>query len=301
MAILLCAFASINGCAAPQPPVLQSKSWQWQGFTGHAITTAHYRIYTTVNDDALLHRFASLMEAAHTQYAALCAPASPEDRPLEIDLFADQSQWINFTFQTAGNDARVYAQINRGGYAIGDRFVCWVTDEHELFSTAAHEGFHQYVARHFVTRLPPALEEGIATTFETVAVSDTGVSFDLTHNVRRKTGLTTADAAGDLLPLDTLIQLHAGDVVRADGVHSEGFYGQCWALAEMLLHSGVYRPATLQMIADLQAGHPRVSIGANTRLGLYRPAAIKPLLQAYVAPNWTAFVSDYTHFCASQH
>lgn len=274
----------LGGCAASPPDDVPdgAPAWRWRDLAGRVVATAHYRIFTTVADEAFLHRFADQMEHAYARYTALCPPTEA-DAPLEIDLFATADEWRRFTVATAGPEAAVYVQVAGGGYAIGDRFVCWLSDEPRLLSVAAHEGFHQYVARHCAERLPPALEEGLATTFET----------DDAPNSRRRQGLVRAAALGRLIPLETLIQMHAGDVVGGDSTQAEGFYSQCWALARLILETPRYRTGLPLMLHDLQQGHPRVSLGPNSREGRYRPANVKPLLQAYLAPDWRAFESDY--------
>ena len=70
-------------------------------------------------------------------------------------LFQTRDEWAAFTRTRTGADAAIYLQINRGGYTVRDWYVAYFIGDLGTYSVAAHEGFHQYVARHFRSRLPP--------------------------------------------------------------------------------------------------------------------------------------------------
>lgn len=296
----LCLIASLfllvlGGCAKTTPPVpagaTNVQPWLIGSVRGWAYRSAHYRICTTVTDAALLARFIRVMEAAHERYAARYPVPSGRDWPLEIDLLRTDQEWRDFTAAVAGAEAEGYLLVGTGGYTLGDRFVCRSGDKAALFSVAAHEGLHQYMARHFRTRLPPSIEEGLATMFETVEVSGDSVRFDFASNPRRQAALArlTADST---IPLDQLLQMNAGDVAGA-GELSERYYAQCWALARLWTtdqryHDGFRRLTSLCAMQRVEAlSEPDAGPTA------YRPAAVQPLLQQYVAPDWPAFVAAY--------
>ncbi|MDB5328827.1 MAG: hypothetical protein JWM57_4396 [Phycisphaerales bacterium] len=287
----------LSGCASEPAETavpLRAKPWADAGLAGSDVRTPHYRILTTVRDAAVIERFARVMEAAYVQYAALVSPRPQLDRPLEVYFFATPSEWDAYTQRLTGPDAAVYLSVGPGGYAYGDRFVCWLFNESDLWGVAAHEGFHQYVARNLPLRLPPALEEGLATTFETVGVTDQHVTIDRRSNTRRRQGLAAAITAKGLIPLIDLIRLNAGDIAGKDLLLREGFYGQCWALARLMLESPQYADGLRRMLVDLRDGRAADVVGRTAEGTLYHPAAIRPLLEHYVTSQWSAFERAYS-------
>ncbi len=259
--------------------------------------TPHYRLYTTVDDTAVLDRFAKLLERAFVQYTELAAPlpdADGEIAPLQVYLFDEPGALESFTRKLTGADADVYLSVGTGGYTYDDKVVCFLGSESDTYTTMAHEGLHQYIGRHFRTRLPPTIEEGLACTFENVSMSPTGeVTFDRTRNERRSQWLARAWREKTLIPFDTLIYLHGGDLAGRPLPLVEGYYGQCWALARMLRDDRGYAANFQRLLRDVQTGGTLHDVGrTDASGGAYNPRAIPPLLQQYVAPDWPRFVAD---------
>jgi len=295
VARLLC-FVFILGCdSTPKNEVRIERTsyWQWQDITGRQIETAHYVIYTTVTDNDSVQRFARVMEGAFTQYASLVPAIKPDERKLNLHFFATHDEWARYTIATTGKDAEAYLSVLNGGYAVKDEFVCWLSNESDTLTTAAHEGLHQFVARYFRTRLPPTLEEGLACTFETYTFTDTVVTFNPTKNPRRQAALRNAIDGNYLIPLDTLVMIHAGDLRDRDPALRESYYAQAWALAAMLREKPTYRLSFLAMMRAAALGDTPIEIGRNDGSQLYHPDRIRPFLQRYVAPDWKTFQADY--------
>lgn len=291
-------FCLSNGCASRQTnQVIYQRvtGWAWQDITGRQIQTPHYVIHTTLTDDAQVQRFARVMEAAHAKYAELVPGIQFTDRKLPLFIFATYDQWACYTLGTTGDDAEAYLSVMNGGYAVKDQFVCWVSNETDAITTSVHEGFHQFVARHFRTRLPPTLEEGLACTFETVIMSDNAVTFALAKNHRRQVALRDAIAGDHLIPLETLLMIHAGDLQERDPRLREGYYAQAWALAVMLRTHPAYRDATLNMLRNAATGNTTLEIGRNDGSQMYYPSRIKPFIQRFIAPDWSRFEADFNH------
>ena len=170
--ILLCLFTP--GCAIHHAPresavnlsPVKVEHWTFDGEPGRRVTTPHYVVYATVTNDDFLESIGQLMEGALAEYRRLAPDVLESDQPMECYLFATRPQWAKFTREKTGEDAAVYLQINRGGYTVRDWFVAYFLGDVGTFCVAAHEGFHQYAARHFKARIPPFLEEGIACLFE---------------------------------------------------------------------------------------------------------------------------------------
>ncbi|MGH7213296.1 MAG: hypothetical protein ACREIT_00735 [Tepidisphaeraceae bacterium] len=303
-AVLLVVVAS--GCAgAPTPgetvgdswdgparvePIGQSE-WSYQQAPGRMLATRHYRIHTTINsaaDEDFRQSLATVMEGAWQQYRRLTPGIAQTGAPLECYVFERRSQWADFTARNAGQDAVVYLQITRGGYAVGDRYVAYYLGHQATFSVAAHEGWHQYVARHFKGRLPPFLEEGIACMFEDVRWDGKLPRWNLSKNTRRAQALGDAIDDGSVLPLEQLVSMHAGQLVDKPGAKIEAFYAQCWAFARFLrdAEGGKYRPVFQKLLADTAAGTVDDLSGAHTATTApWYPASVQPMLEQYVGTD----------------
>jgi hypothetical protein len=151
---------------------------------------------------------------------------------------------------------------------------------------AAHEGWHQFVARNFKGRLPPFLEEGLATTFEGVDFKDGLPRWNTAINPLRAQALRRAlDEKVNLWPTEQLIRLHAGEVVKHSGEQIEAFYAQCWAFAKFMREAdnGRYAPALRKWLAETADGTVYDPTGSHKRAGLpWNPAAIQPMLEHYL-------------------
>jgi hypothetical protein len=216
--------------------------------------------------------------------------------PMECYVFARRPQWVEFTRQHTGQDAAVYLQINRGGYTIRDWFVAYYIGDAGTNSVAAHEGWHQYVARNFHSRLPPFLEEGIATSFENINWPGRVPHWNLSVNLNRADKLKTAIQNSKLWPLDQLCTMHAGDVVSMSGERIETFYAQNWAFAQFMLNGegGKYRPAFHKMMADLASGDADAFTGRRRTLpGTWDPRTVRPLLEHYLSMSMPQIDAAY--------
>lgn len=275
------------------PPVAAERPWTFDGAAGREWRSEHYRLATTVTDDAVTGRLLRVLEAGYGQYAALLPPDPRKSLPLDAFLFARADQWEAFTRRLTGPDAGPYLSVGRGGYAYGDRFVCRRADPDDLWPVVAHEAFHQYVARHLGHKLPPALEEGLATTFESVRVDTRSVTFDTRSNPRREQGLRDAGRAGALLPLATLVRLNAADVAGRPAVVREGFYGQCWLLADVLESDARYAAGLRSLLRRLADGGltPMLDVPGDPRA--YVPGRAEALLVGGLGVPWERIEADY--------
>lgn len=289
-----------SGCAQKPkqvPAVTGIEPWRWQNVEGHIVTTPHYRLYTTVDDTAVLDRMARLLEGAYAEYVKLAPPLPQQSREvaaMQVYLFDDPAALEAFTRKLAGKEADVYLSVGTGGYTYDGKVVCYLGSEADTFGTLAHEGLHQYIGENFRNRLPPTIEEGLACTFESVTVLPSGdVKFDLTSNPRRSQWLARAHRDKTLIPLDTLIYLHGGDLAGRPLALVEGYYGQCWALARMLRNDPAYAERFKYMLTAVQTGRTVHDVGrSDAPDGAYNPRAIRPLLQRYVAEDWARFTAD---------
>lgn len=266
------------------------------GVPSRKITTPHYVIKTTIDDEELITRLPQIMEGALAQYRKLAPGVPASDKPMQCFVFADRNQWAQFTEAETGDDAKVYLRINRGGYAVRDWFVSYYIGDRETLSVAAHEGFHQYIGRHYKRRPPPFLEEGLSTLFEYIEWENDLPRWRWEVNPNRLNGLERSVNQNLTMPLTELISMHAGQVVSKQLWKVETFYAQAWAFARFLAdgQNGRYRPALAKMLADLASN--RVPIEGFQRLdppGMWNPKSARPLLEHYLGKSLDEVDREY--------
>lgn len=304
--ITLAAAVPVAGCSnhhdARQPARestvrYHAEPWNtWPESQGTVLRTQHYAIHTTILDPQYHFELVQVLEGAHSLYATL-AQADPSDEPFNCYVFRMRNEWETYTRARAGGDAPLYFQINRGGYTIGDEFAVFSAGWSATCRSVAHEGWHQYSARHFVDRLPPFLEEGIACLFENVRIDGSGgPTWNLEANHIRSRALRMAYDADDLFPLAELITLHAGEVVGMPSGRIEAFYAQNWAFARFLWdgENGHFRPALRKLLSDAVAGDLQPAGGTTGAAWDSRSAA--PLLEAYLGRDLKTIESAYQEF-----
>jgi hypothetical protein len=297
--LVLTLFASLAGCTATpratagassgphSPAAVTVDPWNYRGEPARLLRTAHYEIHTTIPDDDVVMNVAQLMEGAHEQYRLLAPDVPLSDEPMQCYLFKDRPEWAVFTKSRTGADANIYLQIGRGGYTVGDWYVAYFVGDVGTYSVAAHEGFHQFIARHFKTRPPPFLEEGLACLFEEVKWKGKRLpAWDLSQNNGRRNGIRDALANRTMIPLERLVEMHAGMVVDRPHEEVEGFYAQNWAFARFLwdAEDGRYRPALQKLLADAAAGELVADAGLQTGTTsvTWQPKSVKPMLEHYL-------------------
>ncbi|MFN4243165.1 MAG: hypothetical protein ACK4PI_08000 [Tepidisphaerales bacterium] len=301
----------LSGLSSPATSFrVEREPWSYTLATGQTVpgwvlTSPNYRLHTTLTNTAVAERLIRTLEAGLIAYRDVAPTSAPTTTPMEAWIFAERRHWMDFTRRTTGADARLYLQITRGGYAVGDRFVSYFTAERDALSVAAHEGFHQFVARHFAGRLPPFLEEGLSCTFERVEI-ETGrggaerIRINRSINPQRAYSLRTVIDRRATWRLDELIQLHAGRVVGQPGARIEAFYAQSWAFARFLQEydNGRYLPAFRRWMADTVAGTVVDPTGTHRRAQpLWDPAAVRPILEHYLETDLSTLQQEFAAWC----
>jgi hypothetical protein len=278
------------GCAQPAqraqnaPLTMSTSAWTFDGRPARIIKTDHYTIHTTMSDPDFIESLVQVMEGALQQYRALTPGVELTGKPMNCYIFSLRHQWATFTEKNTGSDASVYLQINRGGYTVNDWFVSYYIGDTGTFAVASHEGWHQYVARHFKMRLPPFMEEGIATMFENIAWPARRPRWNLSFNPSRADRLRTAIQDRTLWPLQQLCTMHAGDVVALSGDKIETFYAQNWAFAQFMYNAegSKYRPAFQRMLMELASGEAAPHAGRRNAGEGWDPRTVRPLLEYYL-------------------
>lgn len=264
------------------------------------IETPHYRLYTTIQDHDTQDQLAQVMEGAFPLYQALCPGQPVDERPSKAYIFQQRDEWAAFTEANGGQDAPVYLKINRGGYTQADWFATYWFGDRGTYAIAAHEGFHQFVARHYVGRIAPALEEGFACTFENLEFDGPRPRWNLAWSTKRARDLSNAMRAGRLWKLPAVLRLQPGEVIGAGRESIDKFYAQSWALALFLWEgeNRCHRPALQRYFGDLAAGRAyRPAAYANLRPGDWNPDLSVLQLEHYLGVSLQSLEGAYQAFC----
>lgn len=307
--ILIIAALGLAGCesdpGSSQPArmsiatALRSESWTYRGNRGQKVITPHYNIYTTLQSEEMIERLSLTMEGALVHYRALVPGVPMSDRAMDCYVFGTRKEWAYFTAENTGSDAKIYLQINRGGYTVRDWYVAYFIGDLSTYSVAAHEGWHQFAARHFRNRLPPFLEEGIATQFENISWRMDTPTWNIGVNANRALRLRQAMDNNTLYPLDKLITMHAGDVVGMKGESIEAFYSQNWAFVKFCLEAdgGRYKPAFQKLLADTANGTLFDPFGRQLSPGMgWNPNTVKPILEHYLGADLSTINAAYLRY-----
>jgi hypothetical protein len=298
MLLVSCAASmKYDGPTAEAPVDVQN--WSFKSVPGKLLKTTHYNIYTTDKDADVLRSVPQVMEGALAEYQKIAPGVPLTDTPMDCYLFGNKGQWIDFTKQHTGAQAGIYLQINRGGYTIRDWYVSYYVGDAATYSVAAHEGWHQFVSRHFKGRLPPFLEEGIATMFEDVQWKNDLPQWNLSINRSRVQALRRAVEGKYLFPLSELVGMHAGNVVDQSGNRIEAFYAQDWAFATFLwaAENGKHRVAMRQLMSDTADGSVFDPTGSHKNANLpWSPVGVKPMLEHYLGMNLDAVDVEYQKY-----
>jgi hypothetical protein len=302
-------FVAISGCVyrpsigqwtGPNSPTeVQIDQWSFNEERAKVLRSAHYHIYTTIEDKDLLEFLPQLMEGAFNLYCQIAPIPSISNQPMDCFVFRSRAEWDAYTQRHTGADAKIYLQIRSGGYTIRDRYVTYNVGRVNTFSVICHEGWHQFAGRNFKGRLPPFLEEGIACLFETISWDDRLPRWNLSVNTNRAQSLRKAWDANQLWTLEQLCTTHAGDIVGEQPGKIDAFYAQCWAFARFLQESeqGRYRSALQKWINETAAGTVHDPTQTHTRLTAgWNPDAIPSMLEHYLGKKCNEIDTEYRAF-----
>jgi hypothetical protein len=275
------------------------KPWRSAAGPGRTIRTAHYAIHTTVDDPHFSNRMAQLMEGSLAQYQKLVPSVEASARAMDCYVFAQRGQWEAFTRQATGAESAIYLRVNRGGYTIDDWFACYFIGDGGTYAVAAHEGWHQFVGRHFREPIPPFLEEGIGTMFQNIHWDNDRPRWNLSIHPARVQRLRNVLERKMVIPLDQLAKMHAGEVVRLSADQIEAFYTETWAFARFCCEgeNGKYLPALQQLLGDAAAG--KLHGIPESRAGEWDPVMVKPLLEHYLGAEISTLDAQFRAYMNS--
>ncbi len=258
---------NVSGCASLHhwPPGLTSADRQelkampaistaWPGgpADGRIIRTAHYRIYTTIDNPLQQRLIARVLEADYTRFIRLVPGAVPA-LPMTGYVFRNRSQWARYTRQTTGAQASIYLRIEAGGYERNGVFAAYRSNIAEILSVVAHEAWHQFSFLSLQDHLPAWLDEGLATQCEAMQWHDGYPVFTPWLNATRWEMLRQAVEHRQLMPLGVLAGTQAGSVVMHHIDYVDAYYAEVWSLMLFLEHSR-YRPDLLTLLRMARKG-----------------------------------------------
>lgn len=226
--------AGLTGCATSQPrPAVpfEEEPWRFARSPGVKLTTAHYEIYTTLQDEMLVHALPAFVEAAYQHYTSLVPPARTPPERMKVYLFASRGQWEAFTRRFTGSRASVFLKVRNGGYSERGVSVIEYVRHEITFPLFAHEGFHQYIYHCIGTRIPAWLNEGLAVYCEGQRWDSHGLkTFDPVYNPSRRNDLATALIGNKVHSLRRLLQTDAGQMIEGSSRSVATYYAQVWGL-----------------------------------------------------------------------
>ena len=297
----------LAGCdSSPRAPAfeLATEEWTFDGVVGTRLLSDHFDIRTTVTDEPMVTVLPVFLEACHEEYESLLGPRARGSDPLAVYVFNTRSQWWAFTQQFAPHQAPVYQHITSGGFAdqaTATGVFYWIGRDRTL-AVAAHEGLHQYVARHFQSPIPAWLNEGLATQMETFELHDGVPVFVPRRNLFRKNDLMAAfvDEHVKLFELPEFLTMHAGHAVVSPTKPTATYYAQAWSLV-LFLRQGpnkAWSEGSRRMLSD--AGTEAMSAAVKA----YRVATPDAadlsfgelVFRYYITEDYDAFMHEYTAF-----
>jgi len=280
------------------------------------VTTAHYRIFTSLQDLLILRQVPVFLESAFRSYCKVTGQAAVSDKKLLVYVFDSRRQWEDFTRHWAGPNAQVYLKIKAGAYYLNGACVAYHITRRSDFSVLAHEGWHQFADEMFKFRLPAWLDEGLATNFEQFVWEKGRVRFDSRFNGSRLWALRQGLAGEQFLHLADLLVLDAGRVLsHLSQIGSSGpadpkisvYYAQLYGLVRFLREEnyGQHYLDFQAMLDDARLGRwpldPQLKAEATQRR--HNPsrrwnALVGPLVfKTYIHPAPGEIEPDYLSFC----
>jgi len=299
--------AILAGCQSPvRAPAftLTREDWGYAGAKGKRLITDHFDVRTTLQDQVLVDVLPGFLESCYERYQELIPPRVEPGQPLATYVFETRWQWGRFTDEFVPERARVYRNIQSGGYMdspTATAVLYWLGRDRTL-AVAAHEGWHQYVSRTLPLPIPAWLNEGLATQMEAFELSNGIPRFEPRKNYFRRNYLRTALVVKEkgLFDLSELLRINAGDVLESSARPTDTYYAQLWSMTLFLLEGPdkTYRDGFRTLLADAGTETMRVAVNAYR---VATPAAAnlsfgEIVFRKYITEDLDAFSGRYIQF-----
>ncbi len=214
----------LSGCASdPKWPDVAFERSTWttaDGLSGIQILTDHFDLRVTARDIVLQDYLAPFLETTYREYARLVPQAQYDKERLVVYLFDNRPQWANFTRANFPARARTYLHILSGGFVDHETATAVVFDirRDKTLSLLAHEGMHQYFARHLPLPVIPWLNEGLACQWEAFDLQGPYPIFTPRKNLLRRNNLREAlTVENGWIHLRQLLRMDAGQAIPGHG------------------------------------------------------------------------------------
>ena len=241
-------------------PKVVKNSWSFDGNEGVQFVTPHWNIRTTIPIphivDSLPDFYNDLLNHYTTVFGALPYPK----KPIDVFLFANESQWRHKLQDLLGNDAEEWFSLGRGGLTIDGTGVLYHLDKRGrsrvTLRIAAHEGWHQYAEATFIDCLPTWLDEGIGTWMEGFRIRSGEIKFMPASNWDRLSTLRIIVSSDHLDSLNYLITADPSSLLASGRATLLGYYAQLWALTSFIVEyeDGKYLPSLREILAKALHG-----------------------------------------------
>ena len=290
-------------------PDLESvEPWKNEYGPGLKLTTAHYEIYTTLFNHAMICKIPRFIETAYQAYNSQLPKSIETLAKFPVYLFAERSQWEHFTWTFTGEQAQMFYKIKAGAYCHNDACVAYDIGPERTFMALGHEGWHQFNGRIFRYRLPSWLDEGVAMLFETHRTEDELIYFVPGENNYRLASLGKTLANNKIIPLRELTAINPGQVLATDETEDVmAFYSQSYALVRFLREAdsgkrmGIYQ----KLLADgLWGNWPLDEVSKEVAIDRNRPRTVlwnhvvgTLLFQKYIGEDFERIEQEYLAFC----
>jgi hypothetical protein len=302
------ALVALTGGCAPKIErpqfTLEQSEWKFLDLDGSRLVTDHFDIRTTVTDKPMLEELPTFLESCYTEYGRLVGAETDTSRRLDVYLFYTRPEWWIFTEHFVPAEAPVYEYIVNGGYtdqATATGVFWWIGRDRTL-ATAAHEGLHQYVARHLPHPIPAWLNEGLATQMETFELHDGVPVFQPRRNLFRRNQLKDAliDKSHGLFGLAEFLNMHAGQAMASPEKPTATYYAQAWSLVLFLRMGPVraYCDGYREMMSIVGTDAMRMVVQAY-RVAEPDAAEMTPseiLFRRYITEDYDTFMAEYVAF-----
>ena len=235
--IWMAAIVCTAGCSKSHKisDLASAESWKSDYGPGLKLTTAHYEIFTTLDDPVILRQVPHFMESAYRGYNEQLPEPIETANKFTVYLFADREQWVDFTKAFTGEHAELFCKIQAGAYCHNGACVTYNIGRSRTFSALGHEGWHQFNSRHFEFRLPSWLDEGAAMLFESPHMENGEFRFEPGDNAYRLDALAQTLRKNRMIPLKELLATNPGEVLATDETEAVmAFYSQSYALVRFL-------------------------------------------------------------------
>jgi hypothetical protein len=278
--------------------------WRSPFSAGQALTTEHYRIFSTAGAHAIRTYLPGFMEASYANYLKLTGlPDKPVAKPMPIYMLGTRREWAALTQSIFGQNSEAL-NVEAGGYCHRGICVFWEIGGTATFSVAAHEGMHQFFHHRLKGRLPMWLEEGLCTQAEGHRADGDSVLFAPENNPSRFSSLRDAIVNDRWISLAKLLPMDSLEAVQGGTERAVGYYGQLWALIQFIRSRKDYREGMERMLTDAVTGqfHVPMKVPAPAMEQLkaygraYNRTVSEPLFRYYISADLNEFDRQYTDF-----